>query len=88
VTAARSRRRDASWTLGQKVKFVRDYRLPAPPEYVDAPQVPAGTVGMVVRCFDNSIWVQVPGLSTPVTVWFEAAYPDADAKTDLLEPAD
>lgn len=80
--------RDRSWAVGEQVRFVAPYRLTAPRDYVAAPELPAGTVGVVVRCFDDSLWVQVPGVADPITVWFGHRFAEGGAKTDALERLD
>jgi hypothetical protein len=74
------------WPIGQKVRFVREYDMHLPPEIFDWPCVAAGTEGVIVRRFPDSLRVKVAGADEEVTVWFDDAYPDEGGKVDILEP--
>jgi len=71
--------------LGDRVRLRGPYRLPIPPEIHQAPELPKGTQGTVVRCLADSLWVQMDGHEAPVTFWFPDAFPETFAKTSLLE---
>lgn len=75
----------STWLLGDRVKFVGDYEVPASVESAPIPRLKAGTEGVVVKVKTDAIWVSVVGLEHPVTLWFPDAFPDAFAKTTLVE---
>lgn len=80
-------KRAPSWKVGDEVELVRDYELPVPAEILNAPKVPAGTRGTVVRKTADSVWVQMSGYEEPLTFWAPDAFPESFAKTTLLKRA-
>jgi ribosomal protein L21E len=73
------------WHVGDRVRFVGDYVLPASPESVPHPEAKAGATGVVVKVKSDCIWVRVAGGAESVTLWFPDAFPDTFAKTTLVE---
>jgi hypothetical protein len=79
--------RDQNWREGQRVRFVREYNLALPPEYATTPALLPGTLGRIVKKFDDRVWVEVDGLADPATIWFETDGVEASASTATIEDA-
>jgi hypothetical protein len=77
-----------TFSVGDRVRFARDYSLGMPAELQnETPDVASGTVGEVVACHEDKLWVRVSGIREPVTVWFPEFMSHEPATTLVLEKA-